>query len=73
MVLGRFDWLAWFCRWFWAVLLVVLGGFRSFWLVLAGFGWFRVLVTTVRNLPLISVQFVKYSSLGLILSLSRFT
>ena len=27
------------------VLLVVLGGFGSFWVVLGGFGWFRVLVT----------------------------
>ena len=31
--------------WFWLVLLVVLAGFGSFWVVLAGFGWFRVLVT----------------------------
>ena len=31
---------------FWLVLLVVSGGFRWFWLVLAGFGWFHVLVTT---------------------------
>ena len=28
------------------VLLVVLGGLGSFWVVLGGFGWFRVLVTT---------------------------
>jgi len=42
LVLGRFGL---FCRWFWLVLLVVLGRFGWFWLVLADFGWFRILVT----------------------------
>ena len=26
-----------------------VGGFGSFWVVLGGFGWFRVLVTTIQN------------------------
>ena len=28
---------------------MVLGRFASFWLVLSGFGWFRVLATTTNN------------------------
>ena len=42
-----------YCSWFWVVLVGFVGfvgGFGWFWLVflvvLAGFGWFRVLVTT---------------------------
>ena len=31
------------------VLLAVVGGFGWFWLVLAGFEWFHVLVTTVNR------------------------
>ena len=31
-----------FCGWFWVVLLVVVGGFGWFWMVLDGFGWFWV-------------------------------
>mgnify|MGYP000365069600 CR=1 FL=1 len=26
LVLGRFGWFCWFCRWFWLVLWVVLAG-----------------------------------------------
>ena len=32
----------WLVGWFWLVLLVVLGGFGWFWIVLGGFGWFWV-------------------------------
>ena len=30
---------------------MVLGRFRWFWVVLGGFGWFRVLVTSCRDDP----------------------
>ena len=31
------------------VLAVFFGGFRWFWMILAGFGWFNVLVTTLKG------------------------
>ena len=37
--------------WFWVVLLVVLGGFESFWVVLGRFGWFWV-VPCFSNYPI---------------------
>ena len=30
------------------VLAGFVGGFGSFWVILGGFGWFRVLVTTLK-------------------------
>jgi len=50
--------------WFWVVLLVVLAGFGSFWVVLAGFGWFRVLVTTAEFCQSGSLAFHKYDLQG---------
>ena len=38
-----------YCSWFWVALVGFVGfvgGFGSFWVILGGFGWFRVLVTT---------------------------
>ena len=32
------------------ILLMVVGGFGRFWVVLDGFGWFHVLVTTAYRL-----------------------
>ena len=29
--------------------LFFFGGFRWFWMILAGFGWFNVLVTTLKG------------------------
>ena len=42
LILGRFGWFCWFCRWFWLVLLVVVGGFE----------WFHVIVTPIRFIAL---------------------
>ena len=35
-IVAGFGWFGSFCSWFWVVLLVVLGDFGSFWVVLAG-------------------------------------
>ena len=43
-----------YCGWFWVVLAGSVGGYRWFWVVLGGFSWFRVLVTTVECYYVIS-------------------
>ena len=48
MVLGNYDLVVDSCGSSWVVIIlfqVVLDRFRSFWVVVARFGWFRILVT----------------------------